>query len=319
MEVLLRMFVSPWLWIGFHVLVFAMLALDLGVFHRKSHAVSLKEAAGWSAVWVILSLLFGLGLYFWQGSEPALQYLTGYLIEKSLSVDNIFIFVLIFGYFAVPPVHQHRVLFWGVLGALAMRAGLIFAGAALLERFHWIIYVFGAFLVYTGIKMAFQKHDAMDPGNNPVVKLFKRFVPVTNEYQGQRFFTMENGRKVATPLLMVLVLVEATDLIFALDSIPAIFAVTTEPFLVYTSNIFAILGLRSLYFLLAGVMDRFRYLKLGLAAVLSFVGAKMLLADVYHVPIGLSLGVIFGILAISVVASLWIPERAPHVSPSQAD
>jgi len=313
------MFVSPWLWIGFHVLVFAMLALDLGVFHRKSHAVSLKEAAGWSAVWVILSLLFGLGLYFWQGSEPALQYLTGYLIEKSLSVDNIFIFVLIFGYFAVPPVHQHRVLFWGVLGALAMRAGLIFAGAALLERFHWIIYVFGAFLVYTGIKMAFQKHDAMDPGNNPVVKLFKRFVPVTNEYQGQRFFTMENGRKVATPLLMVLVLVEATDLIFALDSIPAIFAVTTEPFLVYTSNIFAILGLRSLYFLLAGVMDRFRYLKLGLAAVLSFVGAKMLLADVYHVPIGLSLGVIFGILAISVVASLWIPERAPHVSPSQAD
>jgi tellurite resistance protein TerC len=297
-----------WLWVGFNGFVLALLALDLGVFHRKAHAVSVKEAGLWSVAWISLALLFDAGLYIWAGSGPALEFLTGYLIEKSLSVDNIFVFVLIFTYFNMPARYQHRVLFWGVLGALVMRAAMIVAGAALLERFHWIIYAFGGFLLVTGIKMAFQKRAAVDLGANLVVRLFKRLVPVTEEYADDRFIIRKNGVRFATPLLLVLVLVEASDLLFATDSIPAIFAVTRDPFLVYTSNVFAILGLRSLYFLLAGVVTMFRYLKLGLAVVLSFVGVKMLVTEVYKLPTALSLGVILGILTVSILASVLIPE-----------
>ncbi|HYF78103.1 MAG TPA: TerC family protein [Symbiobacteriaceae bacterium] len=300
---------SPWLWVGFNALVLLMLALDLGVFHRKAHAVSIKEATIWSVVWISLALTFNAGIYFFMGKDPALEFLSGYLIEKALSVDNIFVFVLIFSYFKVPSEYQHRVLFWGVLGALAMRAVLIFVGASLISTFHWILYLFGAFLVITGIKMATQKHEAMDPGNSFIVKLVRKFMPVSDKYDGQKFLTIQNGKRFATPLLLVLVLVEASDLLFAVDSIPAIFAVTHEPFLVYTSNVFAILGLRSLYFLLAGVVDKFRFLKLGLAAVLSFVGIKMLIVDLYKVPTPISLLVIFLIIMTSVVASLMIPEK----------
>lgn len=300
---------SFWLWAGFNLFVLAMLALDLGVFHRKSHEVSIKEATVWSAVWVGLALLFNAGIYWFQGNEPAIQFFTGYLIEKSLSVDNIFVFALIFSYFAVPPAYQHRVLFWGILGALVMRAGFILAGAALLAKFHWIIYVFGAFLIVTGVKMAIFRNAEMHPEKNPVVKLVRRLIPVTQEYRKDRFFVREAGRLVATPLFLVLVLIETTDLVFAVDSIPAIFAVTNDPFIVYTSNVFAILGLRSLYFVLAGVMQKFSYLKLGLSAVLVFVGIKMTLVDFYKIPSSVSLGVIATILTLSVVASLWKSRR----------
>jgi tellurite resistance protein TerC len=294
-----------WVWIGFNLFVLAMLALDLGVFHRHSHAVELREAITWSVVWIALSLVFNVILYFWLGSEVALQYLTGYLIEKSLSVDNIFVFVLIFSFFAVPAQYQHRVLFWGVLGALVMRGILIFAGAALIEQFHWIIYIFGAFLIFTGIRMARQgDDDELHPDQNPLVRAFRKIMPVTDTYEGQRFFVRRNGVLMATPLFIVLLVVESSDLIFAVDSIPAIFAVTRDPLIVYTSNVFAILGLRSLYFVLAGVMDKFYYLKLGLAGVLTFVGVKMVLVDVFHLPSWFSLIVIAGILTVAVVASL---------------
>ena len=293
------------IWVAFNLFVLAMLALDLGVFHRHTHEVSVKEAAIWSVVWVTLSMTFNAVLYFWQGSEIALQFFTGYLIEKSLSVDNIFVFVLIFGAFAVPKAYQHRILFWGILGALVMRGALIFAGAALLDRFHWIIYIFGAFLVFTGIRMAFQSEHAISPEENKVIKFVQRFVPVAADYKGDRFFLRRAGKLIATPLFLVLVLVESTDLVFAVDSIPAIFAVTQNPFIVYTSNVFAILGLRAMYFLLAGVMDKFVYLKVGLAAVLTFVGIKMLVVALgFHIPTPLSLVVIIGILAIAVIASL---------------
>jgi TerC family integral membrane protein len=292
------------LWIGFNVFVLAMLALDLGVFHRQAHVVSPREAAVWSAVWVTLALAFGLGVWHWFGPEKGLEFLTGYLIEKSLSVDNIFVFVLIFGYFSVPEQYQHRVLFWGILGALVMRAGFIAAGAALLASFHWILYVFGAFLVLTGIKMALVPDRGLEPDRNPVVRLVRRLVPVSDRYHGQRFFVRANGVLTATPLFLVLVLVETTDLIFAVDSIPAIFAVTEDPFLVYTSNVFAILGLRSLYFLLSGMIRKFRYLKPALAAILIFVGVKMTIVDLYKIPVGASLGVVAALLAGAVVASL---------------
>jgi TerC family integral membrane protein len=306
---------SIWLWVGFNLFVLALLALDLGVFHRKAHAVSTKEAAIWSVVWISLALLFNGAIYlFWQrlmpgspasNGEAALEFLTGYLIEKALSVDNIFVFVLIFSFFRVPAAYQHRVLFWGILGALVMRGAMILAGAALIKQFHWIIYVFGAFLIFTGIRMAFHKDEDLHPEDNPLVKLFRRLMPVTGEYREARFFVREAGRLVATPLLLVLLVVESTDLVFAVDSIPAIFAVTDDPFIVYTSNVFAILGLRSLYFLLAGVIDKFHYLKLGLSAVLAFVGVKMLLTDTaFKIPIGASLGVIAVILATAVGASL---------------
>jgi TerC family integral membrane protein len=286
-----------------------MLALDLGVFHRKAHVVRFREALTWSVVWVALALGFNALIWTWFGPTKGLEFLTGYLIEKALSVDNIFVFLVIFGYFAVPSAYQHRVLFWGILGALVMRAIFIAAGAALITKFHWIIYLFGALLLLTGVKLFVQRNEHMQPEKNPVLRLFRRFVPTVAEFHGQRFTVVQAGRRYATPLLAVLVLVEATDLVFAVDSIPAVFAVTKDPFIVYTSNIFAILGLRAMFFLLAGVMDRFLYLKPGLAAVLVFVGAKMMLTDIYKIPIAVSLGVVAGILAVAVVASLVVTGR----------
>jgi tellurite resistance protein TerC len=314
-----------WLWVGFNVFVLLMLAVDLGIFHRKAHEVSVKEAAGWSVVWVSLALLFNYGVYHFMGRQAGMEFLTGYLIEKALSVDNIFVFVLIFAFFNVPSRYQHRVLFWGIIGALLMRGAMIGAGAYLIKQFHWIVYVFGGFLVITGVRMATQTEHAIEPESNPVIRLVRRFIPVTNLYHGQNFFVREAEkpggvvRRVATPLFVVLVIVETTDLIFAVDSIPAIFAVTGDPFLVYTSNVFAILGLRSLYFLLAGVIHKFHYLKLGLSVVLVFVGAKMLLTDVYKVPVGLSLGVIALLLLLSIVASLVFPRNAEAHSTVEHD
>jgi len=296
-------------WIGFNFFVLALLALDLGVFHRKAHTVSLKEAAWWSVVWIAIGLAFGAGIWWFEGKGPALQYLAGYLIEKSLSVDNIFVIALIFSYFAVPALYQHRVLFWGILGALLMRGALIAAGSLLLSRFHFLVWVFGAFLVFTGVKMAFHDQKELHPEKNPLVRLARKVFPVTEDYEGQAFFVRRAGRLFATPLLLVLLVVESMDLVFAVDSVPAIFAVTSDPFLVYTSNVFAILGLRSLYFLLAGVMDRFVYLKLGLSVILVFVGLKMALAEWVNVPVGLSLGVICAVLALSVGASLLKTRR----------
>jgi tellurite resistance protein TerC len=314
---------SIWLWVVFNLFVLGMLALDLGVFHRKSHAVSGKEALSWSIVWISLALLFNAGIYFYwdrimpgssyTNKDAALAFFTGYLIEKSLSVDNIFVFILIFSFFAVPAAYQHHVLFWGILGALLMRGALILVGAALLHEFHWIIYIFGGFLIFTGIRMALHRDEEVHPENNPLVKLVKRVMPVTENYEGDKFFIRRAGKWIATPLFLVLLVVESTDLIFAVDSIPAIFAVTDHPFIVYTSNVFAILGLRALYFLLANVMDKFQYLKLGLAAVLSFVGVKMVLVDVYKMPVGLSLGIIASILAISIIASLWKSRSSPEL------
>lgn len=307
-----------WFWVVFNIFVLGLLALDLGVFHRKDHAVGMKEAAIWTVVWISLALLFNLGIYIYAGSEPALQFLTGYLIEKSLSVDNIFVFVMLFSYFNVPVIYQHRVLFWGILGALIMRGILIGVGAFLIAQFHWVIYIFGAFLVFTGIRMAMQKEENVEVESNGVVKLLRRVMPITQGYHGHDFFVRNAGRIFATPLFVVLLVVETTDLIFALDSIPAIFAVTTDPFLVYTSNVFAILGLRSLYFLLAEVVTKFRFLKLGLSAILVFVGIKMLIVDIYHIPILMSLGVIATTLAISIVASLLLPEAAETEIESRA-
>ena len=260
-------------------------------------------------MWVALALTFNVVIYFWRGGEVALEFLTGYVIEKALSVDNIFVFLLIFTYFDVAPIHQHRVLFWGILGALVMRAMFIFAGVGLIQRFHWVIYVFGAFLIITGIKMAFQKDQKINPERNPVIRLFKRFFPVTERYEGGRFFINENGRRLATPLFIVLLVVETTDLIFAMDSIPAILAITLDPFIVYTSNVFAILGLRALYFALAGVMQIFHYLHYGLSLVLVFVGVKMVLADVYKIPIAVALGVVAGTILSSVIASVLMPKQ----------
>ena len=306
---------SPvWMWVAFNVFVLVMLAVDLGVVHRRAHEVSLKEALAWSGVWIALSLLFALGLYVWYGSQPALEFLTGYLIEKSLSVDNIFVFVLLFSYFRVPARYQHKVLFWGILGALVMRAIFIMAGIALLQRLHWIIYVFGALLIVTGIKMVTEKDKEIHPDKNPVLKLFRRLMPVTQDYHGDHFFVKQAGHYAATPLFVVLLVVETTDVIFAVDSIPAILGITVDPFLVYTSTVFAILGLRALYFALAGVMLLFHYLHYGLSAILVFVGVKMLLADVYKLPVGVALGVIAGILLIAVLASVLRPRRDDVVS-----
>jgi len=310
---------SIWAWAGFNAFVLALLALDLFVFHRKAHEVRIREAALWSSVWIGLALAFNAGIYVTLGREAGLEFLAGWLIEKALSVDNIFVFVLIFSYFRVPPRYQHRVLFWGILGALVLRGTMIGAGAYLISHFHWVIYIFGGFLILTGIRMA--RHDERDiePESNPVLKLIRRIVPVTADYRGQKFFVKEHGartaRLVATPLFVVLLLVETTDLIFAVDSIPAVFAVTLDPFIVYTSNVFAILGLRALYFLLAGIIHRFHYLKIGLSGILVFVGAKMLLTDVVHVPVGYSLGVIAAVLAGSVGASFLFPRGAEAKNP----
>jgi len=303
------------LWAGFIVFVLAMLVIDLGVFHRKAHEVSLKEAGIWSAVWVALAVAFNIGVYMWFGPERGFEFTTGYLIEKALAVDNIFVFVVIFAAFSIPAIYQHRVLFWGVLGALVMRAAFILVGGAFLQRFHWAIYVFGAILAVTGIKLLIQRNQEFHPERNPLVKAFQKLMPVTHELEGDKFTVLRGGKRYATPLLLSLVAVEVTDLIFAVDSIPAIFAITTDPFIVFTSNVFAILGLRSLYFLLAGVITKFVYLKVGLSVVLIFVGAKMLLMDFYKVPIFASLGIIAGILALSIVVSLLKPPNASLTGP----
>lgn len=310
-----------WPWILFNLFVLVMLALDLGVFHQKAHVVRFKEALGWSVVWIGLALLFNLLIYFWLGPETALQFLAGYVIEKSLSVDNLFVFLLIFSYFSVPSIYQHKILFWGILGALIMRAIFIAAGITLIEKFHWMIYLFGGFLIITGIKMAFQKDKELHPEANPVLRLFRRFVPVTSEYHESRFWVIKDGKRWATPLFVVLLLVETTDVIFAVDSIPAILAVTRDPFIVYTSNVFAILGLRALYFALAGIMQLFHYLHYGLSLILVFVGTKMLISDIYKVPIGIALVVIAGILIVSVVASILRPrpEAVPAPQPGQPE
>ncbi|HEX7242474.1 MAG TPA: TerC family protein [Longimicrobiaceae bacterium] len=302
---------NVWFWVGFNAFILLLLALDLGVFHRKAHEVKLREAAAWSAVWVGLALSFNALVYAWAGPQAGLEFLTGYLVEKSLAVDNVFVIAMIFSYFGVPAMYQHRVLFWGIVGALVMRGAFIAAGAYALREWHWIIYVFGALLLLTGVKMALRRdEEGFDGERNPVVRFARRFIPLTPRYHGQKLWTVENGKRVATPLFLVLLLVEFTDLVFAVDSIPAIFAITSDPFIVYTSNIMAILGLRSMYFLLAGIVHRFVYLKYGLAAVLVFVGAKMMLVDLYKVPTAVSLGVIATLIGGSVALSLlWPPKR----------
>jgi tellurite resistance protein TerC len=308
---------TPVAWGGFILFVLGMLALDLGVFHRRPHAVTVKEAGIWSAVWIALALAFNGAVYAWFGPERALEFTTGYLLEKALAVDNLFVFVVLFGAFAVPVAYQHRVLFWGVLGALAMRAAFILAGGAFMQRFHWAIYAFGAVLAITGVKLLLQRHEEVHPERNPLVRAFQRLFPVSHGPSGGHFIVMKDGKRHATTLLVALVAVEVTDVVFAVDSIPAVFAVTTDPFIVFTSNIFAILGLRSLYFLLAGVITKFAYLKTGLSFVLIFVGAKMLLTELFKVPIGASLGVIAAILGASIAASILRPpaKRAAEAAP----
>ena len=303
------------LWIGFSLFILLMLSLDLGLFNRRAHAIKYREAAIWSGVWVGLATIFAGIVFYYQGSERGLEFVTGYLIELSLSVDNLFVFLLIFSYFKVPSKFQHRVLFWGVMGALVMRLTMIFIGAALINRFHWIIYIFGAFLVYTGIKMFTQQDTDFRPEENALVRLFTRVIPMTHTYDEKKFFTRVNGRLMGTLLLLVLVIVEVADLVFAVDSIPAIFAITTNTFIVYTSNVFAILGLRSMYFLIAGVVEKFHYLKIGLAIVLTFIGVKMLIVAVdIHIPIWLSLAFVAVVLLSSIVASLlWAKHADTHI------
>jgi len=296
-------------WIGFSVFVLAMLALDLGVFRRKSDEISLKEALGWSAAWIGLALAFNAGIWHWHGGEKALQFFTGYLVELSLSVDNLFVFLLVFGYFRVPVRHRHKALFWGIFGALVMRAVFIAAGIALITRFHWIIYVFGAVLIASGIKMIFQSDKEIHVERNPVLRLFRRIMDVTPEYEDGWFFVKQQARTLATPLFVVLLLLESTDLVFALDSIPAVLGITSDPFVVFTSNVFAILGLRSMFFAVEGVVRRFRYLHYGLSAVLVFVGSKMLLAGLFKIPTWVSLLLIVSILSVSVVASLLSKQK----------
>ncbi len=298
------------LWTAFNLFVIVMLVLDLYVFHRKEHTVKMGEAVFWSIFWTVLALLFNVWIYFWRGGETALLFFTGYLLERSLSFDNLFVFLIIFSYFAVDGAHQHRVLFWGILGALIMRAFFIFAGVALIHRFEWIIYVFGAFLIYTGIKLVTEKDKQIHPEKNPILKLFRRFMPVTPGYEGGKFFVKKENRWFATPLFIVLLVVESTDVIFAVDSIPAVLAITTDPFIVYTSNVFAILGLRALYFVLAGMMSMFRFFSYGLAVILVFVGAKMLLAHIIEIPIAFALSIITIILGVSIAASLLYPKKA---------
>jgi len=299
---------TPLQWGSFLALVFTLLVLDLGVFNRKVHRVGLREAVFWSIFWTILALIFNAWVYWRGGPQMGLEFLTGYVIERSLSFDNIFVFIVIFNYFAVPAQYQHRVLFWGILGALVMRGLFIGLGAALLARFEWIIYILGALLVITGVRMALKQDEEFDGDQNPVVKAVRRVMPLTDGYRGKHFFSVENGKRYATPLFLVLLLVEATDLIFAIDSIPAIFGITRDPFLVFTSNIFAVLGLRSLFFLLAHVVTKFHLLKYGLALILTFVGVKMIIEHWVHIPILLSLAVVLAVLALSIVGSLIWPK-----------
>ena len=296
-------------WILFNLFVLVMLVLDLGVFHRRTHVVKFREALLWSAMWIALAAIFAVIVYFWHGRGSALEFVTGYVIELSLSVDNLFVFLLIFRYFQVPTVHQHKVLFWGILGALVMRAIFILAGVGLIRQFHWIIYIFGALLVYSGIKLFRQENAEIHPEKNPLLRLFRRWIPVTKDYEEAKFFVRRPGLY-ATPLFIVLLVVETTDVLFAVDSIPAILAITLDAFIVYTSNVFAILGLRSMYFALAGMMELFHYLHYGLSLVLIFVGGKMLVSHYYQIPTELALGIVAGILIISVVASMVHPREA---------
>jgi tellurite resistance protein TerC len=301
----------PYLWIGFNAFILLMLALDLGVFHRKTQSVGLRESLLWSGVWVALALLFNAGIWIFRSPEAGMQFLAGYLIEKSLSIDNLFVFLIVFSSFQVPAAYQHKVLFWGVLGALVMRAAMIIAGSALLDRFHWLNYFFGGFLVLTGLKLLVHKEETEDLRSNLAVRLTRKLIPLTERYVEGRFFVREAGRRVATPLFLVLVTIEFTDLLFALDSIPAIFAVTLDPFIVYSSNVFALLGLRALYFSLSGVMASFSRLKSGLAVILAFVGVKLMIVKYVKIPIGVSLGVIGALLALSILASLLWPVHKP--------
>jgi tellurite resistance protein TerC len=295
-------------WILFNLFVVVMLALDLGVLNRRAHTVSFREALGWSAMWVSLALAFAVVVYFWHGKRESLEFVTGYVIELSLSIDNLFVFLVLFRYFRVPREHQHKVLFWGILGALLMRGAFILAGVGLIRRFEWITYVFGILLIFSGLKLL-RGEQEIDPGKNPVLRLFRRWIPVTEEYEGGRFW-VRRDRIYGTPLLVVLLMVETTDVLFAVDSIPAILAITLNAFIVYTSNVFAILGLRSMYFALAGVIDLFQYLHYGLSVVLVFIGVKMLVSHYYRIPTGVALGVVVGVLGIAVLLSLILPKRA---------
>ncbi|NIV11799.1 MAG: TerC/Alx family metal homeostasis membrane protein [Aliifodinibius sp.] len=301
------------LWSVFNVFIVAMLIVDLVVLHKEDEPVSIKEALYWTGLWIVLALIFGVGVYYYMGTQTALDYYTGYLIEKSLSVDNIFVFLLVFTYFKVPDAFQHKVLFWGIFGALVMRLIFIFTGVALIERFHWIIYVFGGFLVFTGIKLAMEKDKEVHPERNPVLILVRRFFPTTKNYHGSKFFIRKMGRLIATPLFIVLVVIETTDLVFALDSIPAILAITHDEFIIYSSNAFAILGLRALYFAVAGIMRLFHYLHYGLSLILVFVGVKMLLSDFYHIPTPYALAFITGALTLSIIASILYPKEEDPV------
>ncbi|MBC6698207.1 TerC family protein [Hymenobacter puniceus] len=301
--------ITPLFWVAFNAFVLAMLLLDLLVFNRRAHVVRMREALGWSAFWIALSLTFNYLVYHFMGQQAGLEFLTGYLIEKSLSVDNLFVFLLIFSYFKVPAQYQHKILFWGILGALVLRAIFILVGAALLAKFHFLLYVLGAFLVYTGVKMATNAGEPeIDPDSNPVVRFLSRHLPITSRLHDDRFLIRLDGKLFATPLLVVLVMVETTDVVFAADSIPAILAVSRDTFIVYTSNVFALLGLRALYFALEGLMRLFHYLQYGLSLILVFIGAKLLLSELYHIPMGISLGVVGGILVLSVAASLLWPK-----------
>lgn len=308
--------INRYFWIGFNVFVLLMLALDLRVFNRKAHVVSVKEALIWSGVWIALALIFNSLIFYWFGESKAIEFLTGYVIEKSLSVDNIFVFVLIFSYFRIPPEFQHKVLFWGILGALVMRLIFIFAGVALIEKFHWMIYIFGVFLIYTGYRMFTKRNEDLDPEKNPVIRFFRRIMHVTDQLEGDRFFVKQNGKTHATPLFMVLILIETTDVVFAVDSIPAILAITHDEFIVYTSNVFAILGLRSLYFALAHLIERFIYLSYGLAIVLTFVGFKMVMVDFFKIPTFISLLFIALVMSGAVVLS-FIKTRRKKISIKQ--
>ncbi len=306
------------LWILFNLFVLAILALDLGVFHRKSHEVSVREALTWTCVWITLAMLFNLFIYYYFDQAKALEFFTGYVIEKSLSVDNIFVIILIFSYFKVPPAYQHKVLFWGILGALVMRIVFILTGVELIHRFHWLIYIFGGFLIFTGIRMLTSGDIKIEPEKNPVVRLARKVFPVTTSFEGDRFFTKKEGKNWATPLFLVVILIETTDLIFAVDSIPAILAISDDPFIVYTSNVFAILGLRSLYFALAGIEQYFRYLKYGLSAILVFVGTKMCMSDFFKIPTEVSLILIGFILMIAMISSRIFPNPNEKNEPNRS-
>jgi len=309
------MAVELWVWGGFFGLIVSLLMVDLLVFNRRAHEVTLKEALGWTAVWIAVAVAFGAGVWLWMGPGPGLQYYTGYVIEKSLSVDNLFVFLLIFSYFSVPKRDEHKVLFWGILGALGFRAIFIFGGAALIERFHWILYIFGVLLVITAVRMVIRKEEEVHPERNPMLRLFRRFVPVTFDYWHDKFLVRYQGKLFATPLLVVLVVVETTDIIFALDSVPAIFAITLDPFIIYTSNAFAILGLRALFFAIQHVLQRLRYLHYGLAALLAFVAIKIFVSDFMEIPMEYALGITGLILLVAIVASLRAPEKPRALKP----